>query len=552
MYNEKIDNLLNLSLNSTPEEFLRSPVLQVGFDSDTNIWEVIAKYSGSLSTLKEKFPGIAYQELLFQYAILRIPENLIDQVAKDVQISFIEMPKNLFFSASSGLGQGVLIAIVDSGIDYAHPDFRNPDGTSRIVLLWDQTLGRVFDQQQLNQALKAPTVQEQYRLVPSRDLSGHGTHVAGIAAGNGRASDGAYLGIAPEASLIVVKLGVQRPEAFPKTTELMSGVDFCLRQAYAMQMPIVINLSFGNNYGGHDGSSLLETYLESASSFWKSLIVTGTGNEGASNVHTQGRLLATSSVLPVQTETNIPFAVGEYNTGFNIQLWKNFVDEMEISLIDPSGENLGILSPSLGTQRFLTNQTDVLVYYGMPAPYSASQELFFDFIPRASYIDSGIWNLRLRPIRIVDGTYHLWLPGQATLGAGSGFLNPTQEVTLTIPSTTAKVLSVGAYDARTLTMASFSGRGFTRITNLVKPDVVAPGVDIIAPSVGGGYTSRSGTSMAAPYASGKAALMMEEGIIKGNDPFLFGSKIIAYMHRLALPLPGYSVYPNPITGWGRI
>ena len=456
-------------------------------------------------------------------------------------------------------GQGTLIAIIDSGIDYAHPDFRNADGTTRILLLWDQTLGRVFDSTQINRALTASSSQEQYRLVPSRDLSGHGTHVAGIAAGNGRASDGQYVGVAPEANLIVVKLGIEREEAFPRTTELMSAVDFSLRQAYVLQMPIVINLSFGNNYGGHDGTSLLETYLDSAAAYWKSLIVTGTGNEGDGGIHTEGSFRGNRGVSGVSQEGTtkaeaavIEFSVGEYETGFNIQLWKNFADEMRVSLVAPSGETIGTLQSELGTQRLETAGTDVLVYYGMPSPYSVSQEIFLDFIPKGNYVDQGVWNIVLTPVKIVDGNYNLWLPGQSVVGGGTAFLRPVEETTLTIPSTASKILSVGAYDARFLTMAPFSGRGYTRVNRAVKPDVVAPGVEIISASPGGGYTARSGTSMAAPYASGLASLMMEEGIVKGNDPFLFGSKIIAYMHRQALPLPGYTTYPNPVTGWGRI
>ena len=413
-------------------------------------------------------------------------------------------------------------------------------------MLWDQTLNRVFDSRQINAALAAGTDQERYALVPSRDLSGHGTHVAGIAAGNGRASDGRYVGVAPGASLIVVKLGSQRPEAFPKTTELMSGVDFCLKQAYALKMPVVVNLSFGNNYGGHDGTSLLETYLNDVSDYWKSLIVVGTGNEGDGRIHADGNLIASSDGDQVE------FSVGQYEPGFNLQIWKNFADEMTFSLISPSGETVGTLQSRLGTQRFLTEGTEILVFYGMPSPYSVSQEIFFDFIPRRDYVEPGIWRIQIQPEKIVQGTYHMWLPGQTAIGAGTGFARPTESTTLTIPSTTSKVLSVGAYDARYLTMASFSGRGYTRNNQFIKPDVVAPGVDIMSTSPGGGYTARSGTSMAAPYVSGRAALMMEEGIVKGEDPFMFGSKIIAYMHREAKPLPGYTEYPNPVTGWGRI
>lgn len=569
-YNEKIDDLLNLSLNSTQEERTRSQVLRVGLDEATNEWEVIVKYAGTLEELRQKYPQIQSLELLFQYAILRIPEDLIDIVASDVQISFMEKPRNLFFSHDNRFverrweenlmgaqlydqnltGRGTIVAMIDSGIDYAHPDFRNDDGTTRILLLWDQTVGRVFDSAQINQALAASSDRERYQLVPSRDLSGHGTHVAGIAAGNGRASDGRYVGVAPEASLIVVKLGVQRQEAFPRTTELMSGVDFVLRQAFILKMPIVVNLSFGNNFGGHDGTSLLENYLNDVSSYWKSLIVTGTGNEGDGSVHTAGsfRTITGISSNPV----TVQISVGEYETGFHIQIWKNYVDEMEFEMVGPSGETLGVLRQELGTQRFATEGTEVLVYYGLPSPYSVSQEIFLDFIPRNAYIDPGIWNIVITPVTIVEGDYNMWLPGRGVLGGGTAFLQPVEATTLTIPSTATKILSVGAYDARFLTMASFSGRGFLRNTCQVKPDVVAPGVDVISCAPGGGYTTRSGTSMAAPYASGTAALLMEEGIVNGEDPFLFGSKLIARIQKMAAPLPGYVQYPNPVTGWGRI
>lgn len=573
MYNEKMDALLALSLHTAEAERERSAVLQLGFDPEQRTWEVIVKFTGSLASLLEHFPDVFGEELLFGYAILQVPEKLLDKVASVAEIAYMEKPKALFFAEKDreqsvdplckylegeiligtdvdvdtrGLtGAGTIIGIVDSGIDYAHPDFRNPDGSTRILLLWDQSAQRVFDSSQINAALAEVSEEARYALVPSRDLSGHGTHVAGIAAGNGRASEGRFTGLAPEAELIIVKLGPQRPGTFPRTTELMRGVDFCLRQAFAYRKPIVVNLSFGNNYGSHDGTSLVERYLDAVSGYWESLLVAGTGNEGAGRIHTEGQLQEGETV-------RIAFAAGDFETGLNLQLWKNYADEMEVSILAPSGERLGILQPELGTQRFLTEGTQILVFYGMPKPYSTSQEIFFDLIPLGQYVDSGIWEIELRAIRVVQGGYGLWLPGQESLGENSGFLQPVETTTLTIPSTTPQVLSVGAYDARTQTMAGFSGRGYTRNGQFIKPDVVAPGVRIMAAAPGGGYTVRSGTSMAAPYASGLAARMMQEGIVEGTDPFLFGAKIIAYMQRMAQPLPGYKNYPNPVTGWGRI
>lgn len=607
MDNEKIENLLNLSLNSTREERERSSVLETGYSSQEDTWEVIIKFSGEFQELLQKFPQIRGQELLYQYALLIVPESMVDIVAADMQVAYMEKPKRLFFAErnvfcnltkdsdqiknrfvnrveenmvlsstqfSDDTGKGVIIAIIDSGIDYAHPDFCNSDGSTRILELWDQTLNRVYTQVEINAALQAPTEQQRYELVPSRDISGHGTHVAGIAAGNGRASGGRYVGVAPESSLLIVKLGVAKTNGFPRTTELMAAVDYVLRRAEQYQMPVAVNLSFGNNYGGHDGRSLLETYLNEVSSYWKNVIVAGTGNEGASRIHTSGRFSmqnetsvflkqkgTTSTASEVKSEAipatinntvpqDIQLAVGAYETGFSLQIWKSYADDMRVTVIHPNGISSSEIRLEQGIQRIYLEGTDLLVYYGTPLPYTVSQEVFLDFIPSGAYVDSGVWIIRLTPGRIVEGSYDMWLPWQGGLSEGTGFLYPTEETTLTIPSTADKVISVAAYDSRYQTLADFSGRGYTRNRTEIKPDVAAPGVDIIAAAPGGGYDTRTGTSMAAPYVTGLAARKMQRGIVQGEDPYLYGEKIKAQFHREARPLDVRREYPNPELGWG--
>lgn len=545
MNNEKLENLLNLALDATPEEREKSLELNVGYDTASRSWEVIVKASGGFDLLPELFPQITIHPLLNGYGILTVPADLLDALSERPEIEYMEKPKRLFFAVNSGrsascitplqttpapernnlYGSGIITAIIDSGIDYAHPDFCNIDGTTRILELWDQSLDRIFTQAEINEALQAPSSQERYQLVPSRDLSGHGTHVAGIAAGNGRASNGQYRGVAPLSSLLIVKLGISDPDGFPRTTELMRAVDYVLQKAFSWQMPVAINLSFGNNYGSHDGATLLETYLDNVSSYWKSCIVTGTGNEGASRIHTSGSFLTNSS--PV----TIPFSVSDYESGLNLQLWKSYADEIEVTLRHPNGTIVGPFQERLDTYRFSAGTTELLVYYGKPSPYSISQEIYLDFISRGSYIDAGIWELTLNPRRITAGSYDLWLPGESVIGSGTGFLYPTETTTLTIPSTAAKVISVGAYNAAFNSYAAFSGRGFTRMEHRVKPDLAAPGVNIISAAPGGGYTSKSGTSMAAPFVTGSCALLMEWGIVRGNDPYLYSEKVKAYLIR---------------------
>lgn len=280
MTDQKLENMLNLALDATPGEREKSLQLNVGYDPLEKQWEVIVKYSGNLrEILGDEIPIV---ELLNGFAILTIPESQIERLTDYPQIEFVEKPKRLFFAVNQGksascmtsvqsqfsplgmplTGKGILVACVDSGIDYSHPDFRNQDGRTRILKLWDQSIqgnppkgyviGTEYTREQINAALEADTREEREKLLPSRDLSGHGTGVMGIAAGNGRASDGVYRGVAYESELIVVKLGISREGGFPRTTELIQGIDYVLRQAVALEKPVALNLSFGNNYGSHE------------------------------------------------------------------------------------------------------------------------------------------------------------------------------------------------------------------------------------------------------------------------------------------------------------
>ena len=577
--NQKRGNLLNLSLNITEEERNKSIELGVGFDPESRLWDVIVLYSGDI--LQYVSETISIVPLLGNYAIITLSEEELLKLSNLPEIEYIEKPKRLFFSINNGkaascinqlqtggveatgrislFGNGVLIGIVDSGIDYRHPDFRNEDGTTRIVELWDQTIrpergfpppagyriGAKFTSEQINEALKQPTRQEGDDLVPSIDISGHGTSVAGIAAGNGRASDGLYRGVAPMSSLIVVKLGTPLPNSFPRTTELMQAVDYIVKQSIELGMPVAINLSFGNTYGSHDGSSLLETYLDNAASLGKTSIIVGTGNEGAAAGHTSGIL---QNGLPLEVE----LAVSVFETTISVQIWKYFNDIFQIEIIGPSGERVGPIRQEMGTQRYSINETELLLYYGEPSPYSIAQEIFIDFLPKNSYINNGIWTFRFIPERIIQGEFHMWLPSASILNYGTRFLFPTPDITLTIPSTAAKVISVGAYDSSLISLGDFSGRGYTRVTNLVKPDLVAPGVNITTTAVGGRYTSATGTSFATPFVTGSSALLMEYGIVLGNDPFLYGEKIKAYLITGARPLQFENEYPNPRVGYGAL
>lgn len=601
--NQKLEDLLQLALQ-TPEDVREQTLnLNVGFNGTQRTWELIVKYHGRLEALAAL--NIQVEYLLAGYAILTVPEQLVENVAELEQIEYVEKPKRYFYEAEQPVegsciaqvtrrepyltGRGTLVAVLDSGIDYRLPEFRNSDGSTRIRYLWDQTLrpseqegeerrppegfsvGVEFDAAQINRALETANQQRQFSLLPSVDTSGHGTAVAGIAAGNSTS----YQGVAPRAELLVVKLGLPDALSFPRTTEIMRAVTYTVNKAVQMQMPVVINLSFGNTYGAHDGSSLLERFLDNAAEIGRTVICVGSGNEGASNGHLAGNLMgernagaaglgSTQRTSASQTGrvAEVELSIAEYERNLSIQLWKNYSDVYRVTLRSPGGQTTQLPETVEGGKYTLRlEQTEVLVYMGQPAPYSTAQEIYLEMLPIGrNYINSGVWAIRLEPIEIVTGQYYFYLPSSTVRSTGTGFYRPTPEVTLTIPSTAAKVITVGAYDRTYNTYADFSGRGYADsqrtigvvTAGLAKPDLVAPGVGILAPDIYGSYTPMTGTSFATPIVTGTAALLMEWGIVRGNDPFLYGEKVKAYLRKGARALRGENIYPNDRVGWGAL
>lgn len=577
MPDQKLDNLLNLALDATEEEREKSRNLNVGYQKQTRKWEIIVKYSEMGDSVEALLggSGISVVPLLGGYAIVTLPESMLEEYSRRPQIEFIEKPTRLYFEDLFSkeascitqvqrdepgnlqlTGRGVLIGLVDSGVDYRHPAFLTADGKSRILRLWDQSIpgnppegyatGTEYTNEEINEALSL-SVQEGRRLVPSEDGSGHGTAVLGVAAGSDFSRGAVNRGVAYESDLLVVKMGIPRQDSFPRTTELMQGVDYLVRQAIRLGRPIALNLSFGNNYGSHRGDSLLETYLDNVSGMGKNVICVGMGNNGNDALHTGGKL------SPGEIQ-EIELGVGAFEPTLNVQLWKNYEDEMEIYLEHPAGERVGPLFETLGAQRWQAGNTELLIYYGKPAPYHVTQEIYVDFLPqdeKTPYVDSGVWKIILAARNIKNGEYFLWLPGGKTLNPGTAFYLPRPQGTLTIPATARRVISVGAYDARQNTYADFSGRG-CRALPYPKPDLAAPGVDIYAPRPGGGYAAFTGTSFSTPFVTGAAALLMEWGIIRRNDPYLYGEKLKAYLRRGAKALQGSEKLPNDLIGWGRL
>lgn len=561
MANQKLEDQLSLALDTPAQMREKSDNLDTGYAPSENTWELIVKYNGNLDRLTG---GIRVEPLIAGYAIVTIPENLIGAFSRMEEIEFIEKPKKLYPQVTAGLGascfypllqpvsgkalsgQGVYMAILDSGIDYTDPMFRYADGTTKIAWLWDQ--GKRADAEKgekppqgfftgveySRKMLNANLQKNSERL--TTDVTGHGTNVAKIAVQG-----------APESELIVVKLDMARG-TYPSTVSLLRAFTYVAKKAQAENMPVAINLSYGNTYGAHDGSSLLERFIDNITEVGRNVICIGAGNEGASAGHFAGKL----SENEIQ---RISFAMGTYERSFSLQLWKWYADRMDISILSPAGEQYLIRNQNAGgeAQQAVMEQTQLLIFSGRPQPYRKREEVYIDFIPVETYLNTGIWTIEITPRRIVNGELRLYMPSAVVRSENTRFLLPSPAQTLTIPSTAQKVITVGAYNAYVRSYAAFSGRGDAgsdRAENN-KPDLAAPGVNIrIGEGEGGAVVS--GTSYATPFVTAAAALLMEYGIVQGNDPFLYGEKVKAYLHAGARQLPGYDIWPNDQVGWGAL
>lgn len=555
MADQKLENLLNISLQATKEEREKSEELGIGYDPEQNTWELIVRYTGSLDGLRTRYPQIRIRELLNQYAVLIVPETLVDAVSQETVIEYVEKPKQLYFELQAGkaascinavqqgmnnpfglFGKGTIVAVIDTGIRAESMEFRNVDGSTRILNIWDQTTGTEYDRSQIDEALQNET--KDTAGIPGADVLGHGTQVAAIACGSS--------GVAAQADILVVKLGLAAKNGFPRTTQLMEALDYVVRKAIDYGKPLAVNISFGNNYGDHTGSSLLENFINDIADSWKCSICIGSGNEGLGAVHTGG-------TLTEDMEETVELAVSSYETGLSIQIWKDYWDDIAVEIIAPSGRNLGRIQENSRVSRIRYEDMELLTYFGEPSPFRIRQEIYIDMIPQTVYIQSGLWKLRLIPRSIRNGRYDMWLPAQGALNFGTGFTSPDSASTFTIPSAAAKAVTVGAYDAGTGSAAPFSGRGYIVEIGgslMVKPELAAPGVNVLVPSVSG-MARVSGTSYATPFVTGSAALLMEWGIVRGNDAFLYGEKLKAYLIKGAEPLAGAAV-PDTQTGWGRL
>lgn len=605
--NQKIENLLNVSLDATREELESSESLSTGFNWRDNTWEIIVRYTGNLENIKANY-NVYVRELLFNYAIIVTDKATIELISQEPQIVYVEKPKSLYFQleraksaacasnvrvgqpgaygyknisrninesisentsgnigsgqtgqgiggiADNGIqylsGKGVITAIIDTGIDIYSSEFRNADGSTRILDIYDQTLQREYSAADIDAFIgKDRNVytgrdisQEENEGIPAFDNIQHGTNVAVIACGKS--------GVAYESDIIVVKMGYSYNNQFPRTTSLMDAIDYIIRKAMEYNRPVAINISYGMNYGDHNGNTLLESYINAAASGYKCSICIGSGNEADKAVHYGG------TIKNAQTDT-VEIAVGEYQSSIDIQIWKYYWDDIRVTLISPDGTERVIVTHGK-ISRYTLGGINVISMSGEPSPYNLYQEIYINLQLQGSYITSGIWKIQLYGENVRQGTYNIWLPASVSLNRATGVIRPVAYDTITIPATAGGCISVGAYNSYTGAYAAFSGRGSALtdvLTAGIKPDILAPGVDISIrrdTRQGVVYTSVTGTSYATPFVTGAAALLMQWGIVMGNDRFMYGEKLKAYLRSGARQLDGVTQTPNPVTGYGAL
>lgn len=456
-------------------------------------------------------------------------------------------------------GAGVLIGIVDSGIDYTHRVFTYEDNTTKIQSIWDQTIegsppqgfiyGTEYDKEDINRALQSD---EPYNIVPSRDMTGHGTSLAGIAAGKEIIEEN-FVGAAPEAELVVVKLKeakqyfrswwmIEKEQIVYQSSDIMMGIRYLYQKAQILEKPLSIIVGLGSNQGSHDGTSILEEYLGGIAIREGNVTTIAAGNEANLGHHYKGIFEEGENFK------NVELNVAKGENGLVVSIWSKTPDKISIALTTPAGEYIDRLSPLIKKQviKLTLEQTIIEVFYQLSNPRTGDQVVFLKLIKPTE----GIWTLTVFGDLIVNGRIDLWLPREGWIRKGTTFLQPDSYATVTVPGTSVDLITSGAYDVKTNTLYINSGRGLTRDLEL-KPDLVAPGVNVKVPMPVNTFATKTGTSISSAIIGGVSSLLLEWGIILGNDLQMDTRKAKNYLLRGATR-DEERKYPNREWGYGKI
>lgn len=554
---EKTGGLIDLLVN-IPVEIRNKIISTYDYEDPTSgRLEVIILYGGTTSTIAGEVEAIGgtFEDLGYGFAIVTINGAQLNNLINIRGIDYIELPKNLYLSFEPSnrasciieprdlyqiYGEGVLVGFIDSGIDYTNEAFRRENGDTRIDYIYDLDAGgAVYTSEDINNALKSGNPQS---VVPHVDRVGHGTHVAGIACAGGNIPN-RYYGVAPRSSIAMVKMTRASAQANGKSTQLMRGIKFLLDKSLELNKPLSINISFSTNDGAHNGESLLEQYISNVATTRRTTICIAAGNEGGKAHHISGDIEGTRT---------IQFSVGTGERALILQLYKSLLVDFTVRIIAPNGMATQPLriSNTINVGRVGGNQ--YFIYNTGPTPFSINGEIIIVLSGVGEVdISNGIWSMELTATNRYQGRFDMWLPVSEGLSENTRFLNPTLSNTVGIPGTVRNIITVGSYNYSNLTISPFSGRGNSEL-NPVKPDLAAPGENIESNTVDGGFESLSGTSMSTPAVAGACALLMDFGIIKERDPFLYGERVKYYLLQGAERTRVDELYPNNNWGYGTL
>ncbi|MCM1257522.1 MAG: S8 family peptidase [Roseburia sp.] len=457
-------------------------------------------------------------------------------------------------------GRGILIGFVDTGITYTNSAFRNLDGSSRIVAIWDQTRPSetppyefIYGTQYLKSDIDYALQQENpLDFVPQVDDNGHGTMLASIAAGSEDLQKD-FIGAAPYADIAMVKLKpakenlrefyyIREGAVAYQENDILAGIDYISRLAEERQQPLVLCIGLGNNQGDHGEGGRLASVLDAMSVRRRHAICVAVGNEANARHHYYG-------ALSPNTSETVEMNVTKNMRGFQMELWANAPEVYALSIISPTGEVLPKVPVYANQQQrlsFLLENTTVIVNYQTGGLRSRNQLIHIEFQNPAP----GIWKLEVFPSIIYSGNFHIYLPMTDFLEEEVFFLRSNPDTTLTIPSGAASPISVAGYNAYTDGAYLDSGRGYS-LEGTINPDFAAPAVNVYAQNQRGDYVTMTGTSAAAAIASGAAALLLEWNINYMNNPTVNAIEIKNQLINGTRQLPN-ELYPNRMEGYGRL
>lgn len=525
----------------------------MGYLNNNNI-EVVIISGESVDKLSQFVDNLGgkYESLGYGFAIVTISVDKLVELARNESIQYIELPKSLYTTdeqsnraacvqrAQSSFnvdGKGVLIGFIDSGIDYTHRAFRNTDGTTRIEYIYDLSQGNVvYDKQKINEALKAP---DPFSIVNSYDQTEHGTHVAGIACAGGNIRQ-EYYGVAPNSSIAMVKC---TRGSYALSTNIMRGLKFLVDKSAELKMPLVVNISLSTNDGAHNGTSLLEQYISTVATLERITICIAAGNEGEA-AHHVGGMIVDQKKISINVASDEPTVV--------INLYKPVLVDMTLKIISPTGATSGDIIIREGYNEGNIGRDKFQIFDTGPKPFDIIGETVISLVTNGQYLSGGQWDIILTITNNYNGIFDMWLPISEGLNEKTKFLQPTVLNTLGIPATVNNIIAVGSYNYRTNNISSFSGRGTPSVYEPIRPDLVAPGEEIMSTVPDNRFDVKSGTSMAAPTVTGVAALLMEWGIVKKNDSYLYGERLKYYLIKGAKRTRTDITYPDPSWGYGEI